>query len=91
MARLSKRETLERQTLYEISYEYIRKNFHKFNDRNKIKVAISMLQIFDKEGQKATQGDARPIQIVFVDKRAQEQKEGIADCRFVSSPQSLNQ
>lgn len=62
MARISKREKLEKESLYEIGYEYLRKNFHKFNERNKIKVAISILQIFEKDDSKTK----NPIGITVV-------------------------
>lgn len=52
MADLTKREKLAKGTLYEIGYEYLRNNFHKFNERNKIKVAISILSIFEKDDSK---------------------------------------
>lgn len=53
MADLTKREKLEKETLYQIGYEYLRKNFHKLSQSNKIRVAISMLQIFNKDDSKS--------------------------------------
>lgn len=53
MADITKREKLAKESLYNIGYEYLRNNFHKFNERNKIKVAISILQIFEKDDSKS--------------------------------------
>lgn len=52
MADLTKREKLAKASLYDIGYEYLRKNFRKFNERNKIKVAIAILSIFEKDDSK---------------------------------------
>jgi len=55
MADLTKREKIAKATLYELGYEYLRDNFHKFKQQNKIKVAISILQIFEKDDSKTKQ------------------------------------
>ena len=52
MADLTRREKLAKESLYDIGYEYLRTNFRKFNQRNKIKVAISILNIFEKDDSK---------------------------------------
>lgn len=52
MAAITKREQLAKSSLYDIGYEYLRNNFHKFNQRNKIRVAVSILQIFEKDDSK---------------------------------------
>lgn len=96
MASLSKRAKLERESLYNIGYEYLRKNFYKFSEQNKIKVAISIIQILNKDDSKSPIGPPRPIQIVFVDKKREDRlielkKEGEIDCRFVNSQASLSQ
>ena len=52
MAAITKREKLAKATLYEIGYKYLCDNFHKFDQDNKIKVAISVISIFEKDGSK---------------------------------------
>ena len=54
MPRLTKREQLAHDSLYQISYSYLRDNFHKFKESNKIRVATQMLQIFNKDDSKTT-------------------------------------
>jgi hypothetical protein len=53
MAELTRREKLEKASLYNIGYEYLRKNFHKFSQANKIRVSISVIQIFEKDDSKS--------------------------------------
>ena len=38
----TKREQLAKASLYEIGYEYLRDNFHKFTTTNKIRVALDV-------------------------------------------------
>lgn len=52
MGEITKREKLAKASLYQIGYEYLRDNFHKFSEPNKIRVAISILQIFEKDDSK---------------------------------------
>lgn len=52
MADLTRRQKLAKASLYEIGYEYLRSNFSKFSKANKIRVAISVLQIFEKDDSK---------------------------------------
>lgn len=52
-----KKERKIKQTLYSIGYEYLCNNFHKFNEANKIKIALSVLGIFNKDDSKTKQGD----------------------------------
>lgn len=47
-----RRERIEKETLYEIGYKYLCDNFHKFKEQNKIKVALAILSIFEKDGSK---------------------------------------
>ena len=42
-----------KKELYTIGYEYLRNNFHKFSQANKIRIAISILQILNKNVSKA--------------------------------------
>jgi hypothetical protein len=53
MAEITKREKLAKASLYDIGYEYLRRNFHSFSQANKIRVAISILQIFEKDDSKS--------------------------------------
>lgn len=55
MANLDNAEKIARKTLYSIGYDYLCNNFHKFNEANKIKVAISVLNIFEKDDSKSKQ------------------------------------
>lgn len=48
----TKRETIAGQSLYQIGYKYLCDNFHKFNERNKIKVSLCILSIFEKDDSK---------------------------------------
>jgi len=48
-------ERIARQTLYEMGYEYIRDNFHKFNMENKIRVSMDILKVFNKDDSKTPQ------------------------------------
>jgi len=46
MSGINKRERVAKQSLYEIGYEYLVSNFHKFSQANKIRIA---LEIYKKE------------------------------------------
>lgn len=48
----ARRDRIAKQTLYEIGYEYLCDNFHKFKESNKIKVSLAVLNIFEKDGSK---------------------------------------
>jgi len=52
MPEITRREKIAKQTLFEIGYEYLRNNFHKLNQVNKIRVSIEMLKIFNKDDSK---------------------------------------
>ena len=52
MADITRREKIAKASLYEIGYEYLRTNFRKFSQANKIRVAISILSIFEKDDSK---------------------------------------
>ena|SRR3990167_9446150 len=76
MAQLTKRQKLEKASLYELSYEYLRKNFHKFKESVKIRVAISMLQIFEKDDSKT------PVQILNITNLIREINQESSQKRF---------
>lgn len=63
MANLSNADKLAKQTLYQIGYDYLCDNFHKFKEANKIKVAISVLNIFEKDDSK-TKNDLKQVVIM---------------------------
>ena len=63
MANLSNSDKIAKKSLYDIGYEYLCDNFHKFNEANKIKIAISMLSIFNKDGSKS-QNDMKQIVVM---------------------------
>lgn len=65
MARVSKPELAASKSLYEIGYKYLCDNFHKFKTAQKIKVAISILQIFEKDDSKTP-----PVGITVVFEKA---------------------
>ena len=46
-------DRIGRETLYELGYKYLADNFHKFGMDNKIKIALSVIQIFNKDGSKS--------------------------------------
>ncbi len=52
MGRLIRKEQIAHDSLYDKSYVYLRDNFHKFKEAVKVKVAIQMLQIFNKDDSK---------------------------------------
>ena len=41
-------DKVARRSLYQKGYEYIDDNFHKLNEKNKLKVALAIIQIFAK-------------------------------------------
>ena len=73
MVTITKRETLAKTTLFEIGYKYLVDNFHKFKEGNKIKVALTVLQIFEKDDSKT-----KDIQSVINIVRADQQTNLIA-------------
>ena len=62
MPQLTWQEKLNQKTLYEIGYQYLIENFHKFKEGNKIKVALEVISIFNKDGSKTSDGK----QIIYV-------------------------
>lgn len=62
MANLDLHDKIAKENLYQIGYQYLCNNFHKLSTNNKIRVAISVLQIFNKDGSKSE--DAK--QIIYV-------------------------
>ena len=61
MPALTWQEKFNQQTLYQMGYQYLIENFHKFKEDNKIRVALEVIHIFNKDGSKS---DAK--QIVYV-------------------------
>jgi len=59
----TKRETIAGKSLYQIGYKYLHDHFHKFNERNKIKIALAILQIFEKDDSKTP---VTPMQVTVV-------------------------
>jgi len=41
---LSKRESKARMDLYEIGYDYLTRNFHKFSQHQKIKISLEIIK-----------------------------------------------
>lgn len=62
MPALTWEEKLKQRTLYEIGYEYLVNNFSKFKETNKIKVALEVISIFNKDGSKTSDGK----QVIYV-------------------------
>ena len=62
MATLTFEQKLKQKTLYEIGYNYLVDNFHKFKPAQQIKVALDVISIFNKDGSKSNEGK----QIIFV-------------------------
>lgn len=56
MAALDLHDKIAKENLYSIGYEYLCNNFHKLSTANKIRVSISVLQIFNKDGSKTDDG-----------------------------------
>ena len=52
MAQLNKPQVFAAKSLYQIGYKYLCDNFHKFKQAQKIRVAIAILQIFEKDDSK---------------------------------------
>lgn len=63
MPEITQREKIAKQTLYEIGYEYLRDNFHKLSDHNKVRVSIEMLKIFNKDDSK-TKSDIHQVVVM---------------------------
>ena len=63
MAGLCNADKIKKQSLYDIGYEYLCNNFHKFKESNKIKIAIAILNIFEKDDSK-TKSDIRQIVVM---------------------------
>ena len=63
MPGIYKAEKMAKCSLYEIGYKYLCDNFHKFNEANKIKVSIAILNIFEKDGSKS-KSDMRQIVVM---------------------------
>lgn len=56
MPALTWKEKEKQKTLYEIGYQYLVQNFHKFNPDQKIRVALDVIHIFNKDGSKTNDG-----------------------------------
>ena len=65
---ITKRATIAKESLYTIGYEYLRENFHKFKEDNKIRVATDILKIFNKDDSK-TQTTQNVINIIRADQQ----------------------
>ena len=79
MADLNLTEKIAKKSLYEIAYEYLCDNFHKFKQQNKIKVAIAILNIFEKDDSK-TKPDGEKVIIIrerFIERGDQGSSEGL--------------
>lgn len=63
MAALHPSDKIAKGTLYQIGYDYLCNNFHKFKEANKIRVAIAILNIFEKDDSKTKQ-DIRQIVVM---------------------------
>jgi hypothetical protein len=48
VAHPTKRALIAKASLYEMGYEYLRDNFHKFNKKNKMRVSIEIVKIYAK-------------------------------------------
>ncbi len=48
MPALKWQEKINQRTLYQIGYQYLIENFHKFKEDNKIKVALDVIHIFNR-------------------------------------------
>ena len=42
----------EKANLYDIGYNYLTQNFHKFTQTEKIKVSLEVLKIYNQDGEK---------------------------------------
>lgn len=47
---LTRREKIAKQTLFEVGYEYLLKNFSKFSTQQKIKIALELVKIKYSKG-----------------------------------------
>lgn len=68
MADLTLHDQIYKENLYSIGYKYLCDNFHKLSTANKIRVSISVLQIFNKDGSKTDDGK-RLIYVVNGDRK----------------------
>ena len=48
-------DRIRKETLYEMGYQYLCDNFHKFKEENKIRIALTIITIFNKDGSKTSQ------------------------------------
>lgn len=71
MAALTWDEKLKQKTLYEIGYNYLVQNFSKFKEDNKIRIALDVISIFNKDGSK-TQGNKQIIYVIANDRDSAE-------------------
>lgn len=53
MPALTWKEKEKQKTLYEMGYQYLVENFHKFKQESKIRVALDVISIFNKDGSKS--------------------------------------
>jgi len=63
MPALTTEEKLRQKTLYEIGYNYLASHFSKFKTEQKIKVALDVISLFNKDGSK-TQDNRAIIYVV---------------------------
>ena len=86
MADIDLADQIAKENLYTIGYRYLCNNFHKLSTSNKIRVAISVLQIFNKDGSKTD--DGRKLVYVVNGDRRQENTIEILPSQFpVSNPE----
>ena len=76
----TKRAMLAKESLYTIGYEYLRENFRKFKEDNKIRVAIDVLKIFNKDDSK-TQTNQAIINIIRADQSTKIEEKPVVECK----------
>ena len=76
MAAVTKREKIASQSLYQIGYKYLCDNFHKFKQAQKIRVAISILQIFEKDDSKTPLNPTVAVTVEIVNENKTPQESG---------------
>ena len=81
MPRITKQETASFQKLYEKSYTFLHDNFHKFNQKNKIQVAIAICKI--SVPQKIAHSGGVAVQMQSIQKEYSGQADGTLVNRIV--------
>lgn len=61
MPALTWKEKEKQKTLYELGYQYLVQNFHKFSDDQRIKISLEVIHLFNKDGSKDSNR-----QVVFI-------------------------